>query len=747
MKFFNSIVTLSITNKLVFWFIFLAVIPFLFIGSIVTKLTVDSIKKEVFNNLSATTEARALEVKTHVNKKKKEITQLAHLPNIASSVYKLTQIYQKKGVYNSEYKAINRQIREYLLCFYENSGYKDIFLISPNGDIVFTINKNLDFSINLNADTVKETELGKLFNDVILLKSTQISDYKWYESFNESVAFIATPIVRKDVFFGVFVVILGSNDIYELMCHRSGFAKSSDIVLVAREKDSLVYRACSNYQQKDSKNNKILIGSKDLVPFQKAVQGLEGVELYTNDNRVDMVASYRYIPELHWGIVIQLDKNEAVKPITNLVRTIVIIGLITLLVVIILVVIVSKSISNPIVTLIKSSRLIAKDNKSAKAHVKASDELHDLAVSFNNMLTERKRSEDALHTSEERLKKILNSSPDSIIVIDLNGKILDCNQMLLDTFYISTKEEFIGSDSLDLVDPSDRKKAKLHIQKTLKYGSSKHIDYYCRTRHGNKFPVEVSASTILDIQNNPQSFIIIARDISERKKAEQELFRSNQELEQFAYIASHDLKAPLRAIRQISTWVEEDLQDIMKDDTKKQMELLRSRVVRMENLLNGLLEYSRIGRTKVEKELVNTRDLIEDIKDFYNPPEGFIIEPADELPVFETHRVPFEQIFRNLVGNAIKYHNRHDGSIRITVNNSSDFYEFLVIDDGPGIAPQFHTKIFEMFQRLKSRDEIEGSGMGLALVKKIVDNYKGSIAINSDIGKGSTFTFTWPKAI
>ncbi len=225
------------------------------------------------------------------------------------------------------------------------------------------------------------------------------------------------------------------------------------------------------------------------------------------------------------------------------------------------------------------------------------------------------------------------------------------------------------------------------------------------------------------------------------------LERINQELDQYAYVVSHDLKAPLRAIANLSEWIEEDIADNLTDDTRKQMTLLRGRVARMGDLINGILQYSRIGRIDNEVESVDVNELLQEIIAGLAVPEGFVIDIAPDMPVFETARVPLSQVFANLLSNAIKYHHQPEqGHVKVNVREvDGEFYEFSVHDDGPGIAPEYHEKMFGIFQTLNARDKVESTGVGLSIVKKIVEIQGGKIILESAEGEGSTFRFSVPK--
>ena len=276
-----------------------------------------------------------------------------------------------------------------------------------------------------------------------------------------------------------------------------------------------------------------------------------------------------------------------------------------------------------------------------------------------------------------------------------------------------------------------------------------------RTENGDQERyLNVAVQPLKDDEGTVYGLMQHAVDVTELVKTKQELAdlalaleRSNKELDSFAYAASHDLRAPLRGIANLAQWIEEDLltSENLKSDTREMLELMRVRMHRMEGLIEGLLQYSRAGRLHHDPERVNVGELVRDIVDLLSPPETVAILVERDLPTLRTERLLLQQVFMNLIGNAVKHAASENGTIEIGWKRVGPFYEFSVKDNGPGIAPEFHERIWGIFQTLEARDRVEGAGIGLALVKKIVEAQRGRAWVESAAGAGATFRFLWRK--
>ncbi len=266
-------------------------------------------------------------------------------------------------------------------------------------------------------------------------------------------------------------------------------------------------------------------------------------------------------------------------------------------------------------------------------------------------------------------------------------------------------------------------------------------DHYEKDRNMITRSMELSSIEMSELHNK------LKNETAEAEKASGDLAKINKELDQFAYVVSHDLKAPLRAINNLSSWIEEDLGPDANEDVKKNMQLLRGRVGRMESLIAGVLEYSRVGRLINQTEQLDAHKLVLETVEFLSPPESFIVTLQNDMPVIYADKLKLQQVFSNLISNAVKYHHTKNGTIKIECKNEEEYYHFSVTDDGPGIDPQYHQKVFDIFQTLQARDKVESTGIGLAIVKKIINEAGGNIWIDSEVGRGTSFIFSWPKEI
>lgn len=257
----------------------------------------------------------------------------------------------------------------------------------------------------------------------------------------------------------------------------------------------------------------------------------------------------------------------------------------------------------------------------------------------------------------------------------------------------------------------------------------------------NRRAIEYANIVTRELKNKHKDLEDVQHNLQRRNL---ELEEANSELDQFAFVASHDLKAPLRGISQLVGWIEEDTKGYLTRDIENFFFLLKNRVQRLESLLDDLLEYSRIGRKEGSLQKVDIKSKVNEIFDLFNPRDDVSFTLDCNIKEITTMITPLEQIIRNLISNSFKHNDKKICKIHIKINKLDDYYLFSFKDNGPGIPVEHRSRVFDLFHTLKPRDEIEGSGLGLSIVKKILDRYGSNYEISSEDGSGCLFIFTWP---
>lgn len=354
---------------------------------------------------------------------------------------------------------------------------------------------------------------------------------------------------------------------------------------------------------------------------------------------------------------------------------------------------------------------------------------------------------------EAQFRQVVEMAPNAMILIDKEGKIELVN-LQAEKIFGYARNELLG-DSIDILLPERFRNLHPHYRGTYFSNPSPRAmgvgrELFGLRKDGSEFPVEIGLNPIMTSTGLKVLSAIV--DISDRKQADyrqqkliNELIRINEELNNFAYVSSHDLKSPLRGIDQLATWIAEDLKDMLNEDTKDHLRLMRSRIKRMETLLDDLLAYSKVSLTTEKTEPVDTFALVKDVFDLIATNKAIQLHVMDGLPTLMTRKVPLELIFRNLINNAIKHHDKQSGTIKVSARSLAGETEFSIEDDGPGIPQEHQQRVFAMFQTLRPRDDVEGSGIGLSLVKKTVESQGGKISLESDGKTGCIFRFTWPS--
>lgn len=357
--------------------------------------------------------------------------------------------------------------------------------------------------------------------------------------------------------------------------------------------------------------------------------------------------------------------------------------------------------------------------------------------------TERKRMEEVLRESEARYSALVENSRDGIVILQ-GGVMKFVNTASLEIVGY-TPEELLGIDFLKMVTPEDREMVmKRYADRMAGKEVPSIYEIALIRKDGITVPVEVNA-TFINYEGRPADLVVI-RGITERKWAEEELRRSNQELEHFAYIASHDLQEPLRMVSSYTKLLAQRYKDKLDADADEFIHYVEDGVSRMRALINGLLVYSRVGTSGAAFELTDCEAAFDCALTNLQVAvdESGAVITHHPLPAVMADASQLTQVFQNLIGNAIKFCSQELPRIHVAAEPRGNEWLFSIRDNGIGIDPQYHDRIFDMSQRLHSRTEYPGSGVGLAICDKVVKRHGGRIWVESQTGKGATFYFTIP---
>lgn len=366
-----------------------------------------------------------------------------------------------------------------------------------------------------------------------------------------------------------------------------------------------------------------------------------------------------------------------------------------------------------------------------------------------------RETEEALAAARVFAENIVDTIQESLVVLDADFRVVSANRAFYRTFRLTPKATEMRS-IFELHDRlwDSRDVRRLLTETPLTASGVEDFELQIEFPGIGTRNLLINARKVLGKTRERELILFAIKDITERKILEleqahliHELKNANEELKSFAYVVSHDLKAPLRAIGSLADWIAADQTDRLDAEGQEHLRLLVQRVRRMDALIDGVLQFSRIGRVHETATAVNLNQLLHDIIDSLAPPAHITITVAEGLPTLRAERARLQQVFQNLLSNAIRFMDKAEGRIRIDCVAEGAMWKFSVTDNGPGIGDRHFERIFQLFQTLNPRDRLESTGVGLAIVKKIVELYGGHIWVESTVGEGSTFFFTLPGNI
>jgi PAS domain S-box-containing protein len=391
----------NLATRLLFWFGLVGLLPLTLVTFISYVIASRSLTDQVTTTLSTIGEEKAQQIELYASERQKDVTVLARQPAIGDALEEFTAAFQGGGINSPDYVAVDEEFRSYLTDFAASYEYADIFLISSAGDIVFAERKENDFGTNLYTGEYKDTQLAQVFTDTQTLLSAGISDFAIYAPSNEPAAFIASPVFKDGRLIGAVGLQISNFALYNTVNDFTGLGLTGEVVVASKvSEDTILYINPLRNDPEAAFNRTVAIGSDVDIPIQESIGGLSSNRITTDYRGEEVVASWRYLPGLRWGMVVKIDSKEALAQVTALRNAALILGGVSLLVVLAVAVLVSRSISTPIVNLTNIAKAIAEGDINIQAQVESTDEIGVLGRTFNRM-TQQLR--DFISTLEERV--------------------------------------------------------------------------------------------------------------------------------------------------------------------------------------------------------------------------------------------------------------------------------------------------------------------------------------------------------
>lgn len=378
----------KLSTKFVFWFLVVSLVPLGIFGYLNYYTTKDTLEQQILTNLTIAVEERVGQIERYVAEDIDDVARIAHIPTIIDYVEQFTSVVAAKGFGSPEYAAVDEACRPYLLTLTEHAGYYDLFLISPSGDIVFTVDHEDDFGTNLVTGPYKETELAHAFSAVTTSMESGISHFKYYAPSDEPAAFVAAPILRGETLVGVAAIQLDTELIYELAQNYVGLGETGEVIIATVDEggDNALLVTPVRHDPDAAFKREIALGSERGLPMQEALKGKTGAGESIDYRGVHILCAYRYAPVLEWGVVVKIDKEEAHASIYAARNATITVILITAVAVVLLSLFIARLVATPILKLSNWAEQVALGDLTPQQITTSKDEIGVVSRSFRTVV-------------------------------------------------------------------------------------------------------------------------------------------------------------------------------------------------------------------------------------------------------------------------------------------------------------------------------------------------------------------------
>ncbi|HNV86024.1 MAG TPA: ATP-binding protein [Candidatus Omnitrophota bacterium] len=634
---FKYLRDLGITKKFILWFLFIALVPLAIATEISYRYFRKTLEQEITKSLVAIAENKTAQIEAYLSEKENTAGNLSNMSAVVQAAQDFNKVFDREKPHSPFYAASVREFSPLLKYQQKASGYDDLVLINLNGDILFSVLERENGKSLYEVALHKDSNLAEVFIKTVKSRKIQISDFEYDPGTSKASSLIGAPLFDGGELIGAIVFELNNRELAKLAQNYSGLGETGEIEVLSKIGDEIKFVAPLRFDPRAAFQRKIE-GSREGLPYQKALQGLKGPGVFVDYRGKETLAVWKYLPAFRLVVIVKMDTAEVFSSAQRLRDKLLFVSLVLLLAVVIAAIVVARTISSPIRKLTEVSAVISEGNFSARARINAEDEIGKLAKTFNRM-----------------------------------------------------------TDSL------------------------------------------VEAKAVVEQKN---------AEVEEQKKL---LEKANHELDSFVYTASHDLRAPLRGIISFADFLEEDSRKKLDAQGRDYLNEIRDGAKRMTELIDDLLMLSRISRIQNPYEDTDIGALIASaVKriEFDIETHKVVLDIQGPMPVIRCDGIKMKEVFLNLINNAIKFSSKNNPAaprVEVSYAEEPDRHKFCVRDNGIGIDPKYHKDIFDIFKRLHTAEEYEGTGAGLSIVKRIIDDHGGEIWVESEPGKGAAFYFTIPK--
>jgi PAS domain S-box-containing protein len=739
---------MKLTSRLTILFIASAVFPLAVLGYLAQDSSRQTIERQTADHLKSINILKSKEMHRWVAGAAQSIQELAQRPLIREAAAVLATHRESDSSYG---QALRSVVSDHLNPRLKSDSFFELFILCPRHGVVLA--------------STDERQEGKYRDDRRYFTEgrdrTYIQNVYYSRSLEKPVITIGTPILDKE---GNLLAILAGHlelgELSKIMGEQSGLSRTQDTYMVNTFNFYVTEpRFAKGYALRKTVHT---------VGVQAGLSGAEGALSYEDYRGISVIGAFRWLPELRLSIITEIDQSEAYAPFAELRRTVGIIAFATALCAALLAYLFALTLTRPVRRLAHGAKEIGKGNLRYRVAMTSKDEMGDLSRTFDRMADQLERttvSRDELAESEERFRATFEQAAVGIAHVSPEGQWLRINQRLCDIVGYG-HEELLQRTFQDITHPEDVN-ADLSYHRQLLSGEIK--TYAMEKRYFRKdgaiIWVNLTVSLVRAADGSPLHFISAVEDITDRKRAEEEIRRlnesleqrviertaqletANKELEAFAYSVSHDLRAPLRAIDGFSRIVCEDCSEKLDAEGNRLLSVIRTNTKKMDQLITDLLALSRVSRSELSFSRIDMGTMVHSVFHEIASPEiqNQFVFSVSPLPDAYGDPVLMRQVWSNLLSNAVKYTlPKEKRRIEVGANSDNERTTYYVKDSGVGFNPDYVHKLFGVFQRLHKAEEFEGTGVGLAIVQRIIHRHGGRAWAEGRVDNGATLYFSLP---